>query len=114
MGSIGTSTPTAPPPANGASVHHSKTADNDNDQNDSAARLIRELDTHNTHTLPLWAQMAKLNPPEPNPVCVPHIWRYEEVRPYLMRAGKLISEREAERRVLMLVNPAKGTYRLYY
>jgi gentisate 1,2-dioxygenase len=60
------------------------------------------------HTKPLWAQMAKLNPPLPNPTCVPHIWRYDEVRPSLLRAGELITEKQAERRVLMLVNPARG------
>jgi gentisate 1,2-dioxygenase len=60
------------------------------------------------HTKPLWTQMAKLNPPLPNPTCVPHIWRYDEVRPSLLRAGELISEQQAERRVLMLVNPARG------
>jgi gentisate 1,2-dioxygenase len=60
------------------------------------------------NTRPLWTQMAKLNPPEPNPKCVPFIWRYEEVRPSLLRAGEVVSEAQAERRVLMLVNPARG------
>ena len=61
------------------------------------------------HTKPLWTQMAKLNPPEPQPKCVPFIWRYDEVRPSLLRAGEVVSEQQAERRVLMLVNPARGT-----
>jgi gentisate 1,2-dioxygenase len=73
---------------------------------DSADRLISELD--GTHTLPLWAQMAKLNPAAPNPRCTPHIWRYDAMRPYLLRAGDLITEKQAERRVLMLVNPTRG------
>ena len=60
------------------------------------------------HTKPLWAQMTRLNPPLPNPTCVPHIWRYDEIRPSLLRAGELITENQAERRVLMLVNPARG------
>lgn len=60
------------------------------------------------HTKPLWTQMARLNPPEPNPKCVPFIWRYDEVRPSLLRAGEIITEKQAERRVLMLVNPARG------
>jgi hypothetical protein len=75
---------------------------------DSAEQLISDLDTHGTHTLPLWAQMTRLNPPEPSPRCVPHIWKYDEMKPYLLRAGDLISEKQAERRVLMLVNPARG------
>src|SRR6266536_3112987 len=69
-------------------------------------QLLSELDS--TNTLPLWAQMSKLNPPEPNPTCIPHIWRYDEIRPYLLRAGELITEKQAERRVLMLVNPARS------
>ncbi|KAI1840753.1 hypothetical protein JX265_012962 [Neoarthrinium moseri] len=70
---------------------------------DSGEKLLKELET--TATLPLWAQMTRLNPPLPNPKCIPYIWRYGEVRPYLLRAGQLITEKQAERRVLMLVNP---------
>ena len=62
------------------------------------------------HTLPLWRQMARLNPPLPNPTCVPHVWRYDEIRPSLIRAGELVTEKQAERRVLMLVNPARGNH----
>lgn len=65
------------------------------------------------HTKPLWAEMAKLNPPLPNPTCIPHIWRYEEVRPALLRAGELVTEKQAERRVLMLVNPNRGMSSLH-
>ena len=69
-------------------------------------QLISDLKT--THTLPLWAQMENLNPHTPNPSTVPHVWRYDALRPHLLRAGDLISEKQAERRVLMLVNPARG------
>jgi gentisate 1,2-dioxygenase len=60
------------------------------------------------NALPLWPQMVKFNPPQPNPRCVPFIWRYDEVRPYLVRAGELVKEKDAERRVLMLINPKRG------
>ena len=59
-------------------------------------------------TKPLWTQMAKYNPPLPNPKCVPYIWRYDDIRPSLLRAGELVPEEKAERRVLMLINPARG------
>ncbi|KAF2192354.1 RmlC-like cupin [Zopfia rhizophila CBS 207.26] len=63
------------------------------------------------NAVPLWPQMVKYNPPRPNPRCIPHIWRYGEVRPYLVRAGELVKEKDAERRVLMLVNPEReGPY----
>jgi len=73
---------------------------------DSQERLIEQLGS--TNTLPLWAQMAKLNPATPNPTCIPHIWRYDQIKPYLLKAGELVTEKQAERRVLMLVNPARG------
>jgi gentisate 1,2-dioxygenase len=60
------------------------------------------------HTKPLWAQMAKLNPPLPNPKTIPYIWKYDEIRPHLLKAGELITEKQAERRVAMLINPARG------
>jgi gentisate 1,2-dioxygenase len=73
---------------------------------DSAEKLLADLEQ--SKTLPLWAQMSRLNPPEPNPQAVPFVWEYEKIRPNLLRAGNLITEKQAERRVLMLVNPARG------
>jgi gentisate 1,2-dioxygenase len=57
---------------------------------------------------PLWESLSRLIPSEPRPACVPAIWRYEEIRPLLLEAGKLITAQEAERRVLMLENPGMG------
>ena len=54
---------------------------------------------------PLWEQLADLVLAQPRPGCVPALWRYEEMRPYLMESGKLITADEAERRVLMIENP---------
>lgn len=59
-------------------------------------------------TKPLWVQMARLNPPLPNPKCKPHVWDYAKIRPKLLEAGNLVTEKQAERRVLMLINPARG------
>ena len=56
-------------------------------------------------TAPLWAAMARLVTPQPVPAYVPAIWRYKEMRPLLMEAGRLITAKEAERRVLVLENP---------
>lgn len=54
---------------------------------------------------PLWDVLGSIVPREPQPACVPTVWRYEELRPLLMEAGRLITAEEAERRVVMLVNP---------
>jgi gentisate 1,2-dioxygenase len=54
---------------------------------------------------PLWEVLSRLVLPEPRPVVVPALWKYEAVRPLLLRAGELITAKEAERRVLVLENP---------
>jgi gentisate 1,2-dioxygenase len=54
---------------------------------------------------PLWEVLHALVPKSPATRAVPVRWRYDEVRPFLMRSGELISAKEAERRVLILENP---------
>ncbi|KAH8886265.1 RmlC-like cupin [Thozetella sp. PMI_491] len=72
---------------------------------EATASLLQEA--KGQHTKPLWTQMTRLNPPLPNPQCVPHVWEFEKIRPALLKAGELVTEKQAERRVLMLVNPAR-------
>ena len=54
---------------------------------------------------PLWELMSALVPEKPRSPCVPYLWRYDEVKPWLMESGRLISAKEAVRRVLILENP---------
>jgi gentisate 1,2-dioxygenase len=54
---------------------------------------------------PLWEVMRGLVTPEPASPCVPALWRYDDIRPFIMEAGGLITAKEAERRVLVLENP---------
>lgn len=54
---------------------------------------------------PLWESLDALVPAQPRPHCVPHLWRYEDLRDDLMSSGTLISAEEAVRRVLILENP---------
>ena len=70
---------------------------------DSQEKLLQDLKS--TDVEPLWAKMTKLNPPQPEPKAVPHLWRYKDIKPNLIRAGNLVTEKQAERRVLMLINP---------
>src|SRR4026209_1476857 len=53
---------------------------------------------------PLWEVLGAIIPPEPRPAAVPVLWHYEDLRPLLMEAGRLLTEKEAERRVLILEN----------
>lgn len=55
---------------------------------------------------PLWEVLGALVPPTPRPVAQAALWRYQDVRERVMEAGRLISAEEAERRVLILENPA--------
>jgi len=57
---------------------------------------------------PLWEELHSLVTPAPAPRCLPTVWRYRDVRPFLMQSGSLISAQEATRRVLMLMNPGLG------
>ncbi len=66
--------------------------------------LYREMDGLNL--TPLWEVLHALVPPQPSTPCVPALWKYEAVRPFLMRAGQAITAEEAVRRVLILENPA--------
>jgi len=73
--------------------------------NPNRARLSIEIAQLNMK--PLWERVMRL---KPGTAALPVIWRWSEVQPYLMRAAELITTQEAERRVLMLENPAlKGT-----
>ena len=60
---------------------------------------------HQHSAAPLWEALGDLIPPEPRPACVPAMWSYTDLRPMLMEAGRLITAREAARRVLILENP---------
>jgi gentisate 1,2-dioxygenase len=57
------------------------------------------------HLAPLWMRYQQLLTPTPQGKARPYLWRYAELRPHLLRAGELVSTKEAERRVLMLLNP---------
>jgi gentisate 1,2-dioxygenase len=54
---------------------------------------------------PLWEVFKKRFPPKPSPQMVAVLWRFDEARPLLMEAGRLLTPEEAERRVLVLENP---------
>lgn len=61
------------------------------------------------HLMPLWPSLRTALPfGKPVRRTQPALWRYAEVRPELMRAGKLTPIEKAERRVLVLCNPGLG------
>lgn len=76
------------------------------DETVRAARRALYAEMSPLNLTPLWEVLHALVPKEPTTPCVASLWRYRELRPFLMRAGDLISAEEAVRRVLVLENPA--------
>jgi gentisate 1,2-dioxygenase len=54
---------------------------------------------------PLWRYYGNLFPAEPKSKAEPYLWSYAALRPYLLHFTQTLSLQEAERRVLMLINP---------
>ncbi len=69
----------------------------------SLEELYAELREHNSGAL--WTNIKDVNRAEPAPKAVACLWKYTEMHPLLTRAGDLVSAADAERRVLMLLNP---------
>jgi gentisate 1,2-dioxygenase len=67
------------------------------------AEFYRRMDKDNL--APLWEVLHNLVPTQPQTPCLPALWKYREIRPYVMESGKVISAKEAIRRVLVLENP---------
>ena len=68
---------------------------------------------HDLSVAPLWPQLRGLLPRgKPARNTQPFMWRYQEVRPHLLRAGELTPIEKAERRVLVLCNPGHGLDKL--
>ena len=65
--------------------------------------FYRAIDGENLSAL--WNVMGDLITATPKSPCRPHLWRFDSIRAYMMDAGKLITAKEAERRVLVLENP---------
>lgn len=58
------------------------------------------------HLAPLWEVLGTLVPDSPRSPAAPALWRYAEVRESVLEAGRVITAAEAQRRVLILENPA--------
>ena len=65
--------------------------------------FYKKIDGENLSAL--WNVLGDLVTPEPRSACRPHLWKFDSIRDYMTEAGKLITAKEAERRVLVLENP---------
>jgi len=74
---------------------------------DLPADYVQALTAQNT--TPLWPALRSLLPRgKPARATQPVHWRYQDIRPQLLRAGELTPIEKAERRVLVLANPGHG------
>ena len=72
----------------------------------SAAARLAFYSAIAAHSMtPLWEVLHALVPPTPATPCQPALWKYMDIRPYLMASSQLITAEEAVRRVLILENP---------
>jgi gentisate 1,2-dioxygenase len=55
---------------------------------------------------PLWKVMKSVVTKEPVTRCAAHVWHYNDVKSLVLESGGLITAEEAQRRVLILENPA--------
>ncbi len=77
-----------------------------NDQRSQLEALYEQMEPEGLY--PLWEKLSALVLPQPDSPAKVHKWSYDSARDYLMRAGDLISAKQAERRVLILENPGLG------
>ncbi|MEC7490790.1 MAG: cupin domain-containing protein [Pseudomonadota bacterium] len=62
---------------------------------------------------PLWEAVKEMMTKGPQTEATPHLWKFDDIRPYVLEAGKLVSGEDAERRTLMLENPTmRGARRI--
>jgi gentisate 1,2-dioxygenase len=54
---------------------------------------------------PLWEVLSDIVRRDPRTAVQAAMWRYDELRPFIAEAGRIITAEEAERRVLILENP---------
>lgn len=54
----------------------------------------------------LWNVMHDAMTKEPVVRSAPHLWKWKDVRPRVLRSAELVTAEEAERRVLMFLNPS--------
>ena len=72
--------------------------------------LLDKLPGYNVNSL--WTVMHAMVTTKPSPKADVALWKYKELRPLLLEAGSAVTAEQAERRVLMLTNPALSAFPL--
>jgi gentisate 1,2-dioxygenase len=72
----------------------------------AAARQAYYAKISKSNMAPLWEVLKDLVTREPRPQGVPALWKFADAKRLVLEAGEVITAEEAERRVLILENPA--------
>jgi len=72
---------------------------------DELTSYYKELEQFNTGAL--WTVANDIEPWEPQANSVPVLWKYDDIRPYVVKASELVSPEKAGRRVVYLRNPKR-------
>lgn len=67
--------------------------------------FYRQLDAYEAGAL--WTVANDIEPWQPRSQSVPVVWRFEELRPYVLRSAELVTPEKAGRRVVYLRNPGR-------
>ena len=67
------------------------------------AAFYHDLQSYSTAAL--WTVQEQALVDEPKSKALPHVWRWNDLRRQAMRAAALVGTQDAERRVIMLLNP---------
>jgi gentisate 1,2-dioxygenase len=78
----------------------------DSRHNLEAARQAYYEKISKSNMTPLWEVLRHLITREPKSQCVPALWKFDDAKRLVLEAGDVITAEEAERRVLVLENPA--------
>jgi len=72
---------------------------------DQLKSYYKELNQFNTGAL--WTVANDIEPWEPTAHSIPVLWKFEDIRPYVVKASELVSPEKAGRRVVYLKNPKR-------
>ncbi|SVB47727.1 uncharacterized protein METZ01_LOCUS200581, partial [marine metagenome] len=73
--------------------------------NDELLSFYKELEAHSANAF--WRRANEIEPWEPETRYSPTIWRYNDMRPLVVKSSELVKPEEAGRRVVVLVNDSE-------
>jgi gentisate 1,2-dioxygenase len=70
---------------------------------EATARITDRCKEKNSY--PMWTVTDKVSKLQPNPLALPTVWHWSDMREIMLDTATIVPEEMAERRALMMVNP---------